>query len=156
MGCFSFKCKESQAAVNSSSFDGDAVHLFLLKDGKVIEHMFGNYDSYGRVFKADMDNSYEWNMPWSDVCNLMFDDNKSNGIAAILSKNYHGQTPTTRSSDDPNQGWGKMKHNYRVEKPFHEVYESFNTPAVIDELDSKRQEALAKLTDEDKKILGLI
>ncbi len=128
MGCFSFKCKKSGAAVNSTSFDGDAVYLFLLKDGNVIEEMYGNYDSYGRVFKAGKDNSFEWNLPWSGgdkgltVCDLMFDDDESNGIAAILAKNYKGQIPTTRSDGDPNQGWGKMRNNSVVREPYHKVH----------------------------------
>ena len=54
MGCFSFKCKESNKPVASSSFDGDTVRMFLLKQGKVIEEMRGQYDSYGRCFDKDM------------------------------------------------------------------------------------------------------
>lgn len=49
MGCFSFICQKTKEPILSSTFVGDAVHLFLLKDGKVIEHMYGNYDGYGRV-----------------------------------------------------------------------------------------------------------
>lgn len=142
MGCFSFICKKSNRAVLSSSFSGDAVHLFLLKNGKVIEHMFGNYDSYGRVFSSEKKKedksltkftSFEWNMEWPDVCELMFDDNKSNGIAAILEPFWKegDPYPTERSKDDPNQGWGD---NYEllnskdtaienwVDKPYHKIY----------------------------------
>ena len=54
MGCFSFICKESNKAVASSSFDGDAVRMYLLKNGKVIEEMRGHYDSYGRVFNPNI------------------------------------------------------------------------------------------------------
>ena len=36
MGCFSFNCVNSNLPAWSSSFEGDAVRLFLLKDGKVI------------------------------------------------------------------------------------------------------------------------
>jgi hypothetical protein len=73
MGCFSFICKESGLPVASSSFSGDACRLYLLKDGKVIEEMKGHYDSYGRVFKKNNDESFEWKMDWGEVCELMFD-----------------------------------------------------------------------------------
>ena len=139
MGCFSFICKKSGEAVLSSSFSGDAVHLFLLKNGKVIEHMYGNYDSYGRVFSDVKDpddktmtntTNFEWKLPWGDCCNLMFDKDKSNGIAAILAPFWKegDPYPTERSEGDPNQGWGEhgqLLGSYSdeigdtVEKPFH-------------------------------------
>jgi|TARA_Y100000310_G_scaffold127848_3_gene127010 hypothetical protein len=136
MGCFSFICKESGNPVLSTSFSGDAVHLFLLKGGKVLEHMFGNYDSYGRVFdgvkiqESPHCDSFKWNMKWSDVCELMFNDENGDGIAAILGHEYDGEVPTTQSESDPNQGWGE--HNELigitsenlcewVDKPFHKV-----------------------------------
>lgn len=142
MGCFSFLCKKTGEPILSSSFSGDAVHLFLLKDGKVIEHMFGNYDSYGRVFSneklPDDDSltdttSFEWKMDWGDVCGLMFDDNKSNGIAAILAPywNEGDPYPTERSEDDPNQGWGEhltlmgstsKNIGNEVKNPFHKTF----------------------------------
>lgn len=142
MGCFSFICKKSNEPILSSSFSGDAVHLFLLKDGKVIEHMFGNYDSYGRVFsdkKDDKDTSltdttsFEWKMDWGEVCDLMFHKNKNNGIAAILSPYWKegDPYPTERSEDDPDQGWGKhgklmgsVSKNIgkKVKNPFHHIY----------------------------------
>lgn len=138
MGCFSFMCQETDAPVLSSSFNGDAVHLFLLKNGEVIEHMYGNYDSYGRVFKNELRTdvehelykSFEWNMDWSDVCSLMFDKDESNGIAAILDIAYEDQIPTTQSESDPNQGWGEHDElmgytgddiGKKVEEPFHKV-----------------------------------
>jgi hypothetical protein len=142
MGCFSFICQESNEPVLSSSFSGDAVHLFLLKNGKVIEHMFGNYDSYGRVFsnkKEENDtsqtdtSSFKWKMEWRDVCDLMFSRDKSNGIAAILAPFWKegDPFPTTRSEDDPDQGWGKHGKlmgytgkdiGKKVEEPFHKVF----------------------------------
>ena len=123
MGCLSFKCKISKKVVNSDSSTGDAVHLFLLKEGQVIEHMFGNYDSYGRVF-ADKRESHEWTMDWSDVCNLMFSSNKGNGIAAILASEWKegDPFPKTRSADDPNQGWGKVRNGNKVIGHFHKMY----------------------------------
>ncbi len=140
MGCFSFICKKSGEPVLSSSFDGDAVHLFLLKDGKLIEYMLGNYDSYGRVFSniKNKDNkhleyeSFEWNLDWGDVCNLMFSSNKRNGIAAILEPYWKkgDLIPEERSEGDPNQGWGEhgelmgslsKEIGERVENPEHTI-----------------------------------
>lgn len=120
MGCFSFICKKTGKPINSNSSKGDVVHLFLLKNGKVIEHMYGQYDSYGRVFKSDLSDSYDWNMPWDEVCNLMFDEDKSNGIAAILGAAYTGTEPTQRSENDPEQGWSWIEYSYYVES-FHKI-----------------------------------
>lgn len=132
MGCFSFICKVSGEPINSSSYDGDPVHLFLLKDGVVIEHMYGNYDSYGQVFSSpDKEGSFKWQMPWDQVCDLIFHSDHRNGIAAIHHAFWcEGQPyPTTRSEDDPNQGWGKdgefltssRMFAMTVNKPFHKV-----------------------------------
>lgn len=124
MGCFSFICKESGKAVNSDSFSGDAVRLYLLRDGKVLEEMRGHYDSYGRVFKnAECTESYEWKMDWFEVVDLMFTPNEGDGMAAVLERYFTGTVPTTRSKDDPNQGWGKYNGgNTRVTEPVHIVY----------------------------------
>lgn len=107
MGCFSFLCKKSGKAALSTSFDGSPVHMFLLKEGKVIEYMHGNYDSYGRIFDKDGE-SIEWNMDWNGVCDLIFDPDKSNGIALILEDFWQegDPYPTEQSDDDPHQGWG--------------------------------------------------
>jgi hypothetical protein len=109
MGCFSFLCKVSGKPALSTSFDGSPCYLFLLKDGKVIEEMYGNYDSYGRVFDSTGE-SFKWKMDRDEVCDLMFDErNYGSGIAMVLAKYYNGVPPKTRSDDDPNQGWGIMK-----------------------------------------------
>lgn len=50
MGRFSWLCKECGKGIKSSSFHGDECILFLLKEGKVIQQMEGEYDSYGRTF----------------------------------------------------------------------------------------------------------
>ena len=130
MGCFSFLCKESGKPANSTSFDGSPCRLFLLEDGKVIEEMHGNYDSYGRVFDENGE-SFKWNMKWSEVCNLMFSDDETYGIALVLDKYWTGNIPTTRSEDDPNQGWGDGGELMtdcseggflKVENPYHKVY----------------------------------
>ena len=143
MGCFSFMCKVTGKPGLSTSFGGSPVHLFLLKDGKVIEHMYGNYDSYGRVFSNEKDpedksmtstTSFEWKMDWNDVCDLMFSSDKKNGIALIHDAYWKegDPFPIERSQDDPNQGWGESGEYFvdtrsdgfpLVEKPFHKVYD---------------------------------
>ncbi len=123
MGCFSFICKESGLPVASSSFDGDAVRMYLLKGGKVLEEMRGHYDSYGRVFTADKEDSFEWKMDWHEVCDLMFTKNEGDGIAVILEKYFNGNIPTTRSEGDPNQGWGKRNGGRKkIKEPIHIIY----------------------------------
>ena len=123
MGCFSFVCKESGLPVASDSFSGDAVRMYLLKGGKVLEEMRGHYDSYGRVFTADKEDSFEWKMEWGEVCDLMFDKDESNGIAVILEKYFVGNIPTTRSEGDPDQGWGKRNGGRKkIKEPIHIVY----------------------------------
>jgi hypothetical protein len=123
MGCFSFICKESGLPVASSSFDGDACRLYLLKNGKVIEEMHGHYDSYGRVFKKTNDEYFEWNMDWREVCDLMFNDNEGDGIAVVLEKYFTGKIPTTISEGDPDQGWGEQNGGgIIIENPVHIVY----------------------------------
>lgn len=121
MGCFSFMCKKCGESIKSNSFRGQKAKLFLLKEGKVIQEMEGEYDSYGRVFidgtqyegvERDLMKSIEWYVPdegieeWDDACNLMFDPNTANGIAAIHSQCFTGEIPAKRSAGDPDQGWG--------------------------------------------------
>ena len=123
MGCFSFICKESGLPVASSSFDGDACRMYLLRDGKVIEEMRGHYDSYGRVFTADKEDSFQWSLEWGDVCDLMFTKNEGGGIAVILEKYFTGNIPTTRSESDPDQGWGKRNGGRKkIKEPIHIIY----------------------------------
>lgn len=131
MGCFSYMCKISGKPALSTSSDGSPVHIFLLKDGKVLEHMYGNYDSYGSVFTADLEESFKWKMDWGKACNLHFNNNPGDGFALILAKYYvEGEFPTTKSLNDPNQGWGKNDELLgdtstkfkRVDNPFHKIY----------------------------------
>lgn len=124
MGCFSFKCIECGRGVKSSSFSGEQTHLFLLKDGKVVQQMTGEYNSYGAVFidgtqtkkvKHDLRESVDWKDPnpddtrerdvWHKVCDLMHDDNIKNGIAAVHVSCFK-EVPNVSSVHDPNQGWG--------------------------------------------------
>ena len=124
MGSFSFICKESGLPVASDSFSGDAVRLYLLKNGEVIEEMRGHYDSYGRVFKdRTYEDSFEWKMHWSDVCDMMFNDNAGDGIAVVLEKYFTDKIPTTQSEGDPDQGWGKRNGGGKIIKDaIHIVY----------------------------------
>jgi hypothetical protein len=124
MGCFSFICKESGLPVASDSFSGDAVRLYLLKNGEVIEEMRGHYDSYGRVFKdKECEDSFEWKMEWGEVCDLMFDKDESNGIAAVLEKYFTDKIPTEQSEGDPDQGWGDYNGgDVKIKDAIHIVY----------------------------------
>jgi hypothetical protein len=130
MGCFSFMCKECGKAILSNSFAGQKTKLFLLKNGEVFQEMEGEYDSYGRVFNEDKSGSIIWNNPfpelplsrfekpkegeepdehtyWGRVCDLMFSKSLKDGIAAVHSKCFTGEIPSTQSESDPNQGWGE-------------------------------------------------
>jgi len=121
MGCFSFICKESDKPVASSSFDGDSVRMYLLKKGKVIEEMRGQYDSYGRCFDKNM-KSMKWSMDWSEVCDLMFSDKDGDGIAVVLEEYFNGEIPTTQSQDDPEQGWGESQSTNPYVEPKHIIH----------------------------------
>ena len=121
MGCFSYICQKSNEPVNSDSFDGDAVHLFYLENGIVKQHMFGKYDSYGRVFK-NVDctgGSFQWEGDWGDMVDVHFNEDCSSGFAAILDEYYDGTYPTEISEDDRNQGWGELHYNVNNKTPFY-------------------------------------
>lgn len=124
MGCFSFLCKNSDLAVASSSYDGDAVRIYLLKDGKVIEEMGGFYDSYGRVFSDnECTDSFEWKMDWGDVVDLIYNNNSGDGLALVLECYANGIIPTEQSWDDDDQGWGpKNGEGAVILEPYHKVY----------------------------------
>lgn len=124
MGCFSFLCKESGLPVASDSVSGDAVRMYLLKNGKLIEEMRGHYDSYGRVFNSSTcEESFEWKTDWNEVCDLMFTKNEGDGIAVVLEKYFTGKIPTTRSEGDRNQGWGELNGGRaKITEPIHIIY----------------------------------
>lgn len=124
MGCFSFICKKCGKGINSSSFHGENVRLSLLEKGKVIEEMQGPYDSYGRVFDGKGD-AIEWQKGWGEVCDLMFDNNRSNGIAATHVACKPEEHPTERSDDDPDQGWNKIKSRHMGNcEIYHKIFEN--------------------------------
>ena len=109
--------------------------MFLLKDGKVVDQLEGEYDSYGSVFIPDsqredishpLRNSRLWKIQtecedeeteygfvrkgedigWSKICKLNSNDNIHDGIAVIHKCCDSGNIPTMQSMNDPNQGWG--------------------------------------------------
>lgn len=131
MGCFSYKCKECGKGVKSNSFSGEMVKIFLLKAGKVIQMMEGQYNSYGAVFKEGTQRkdvkhrlmeSEDWKNPtpdkpmrkgedtWGRICDLLFSDEKNTGFAFVHTKCFK-KIPTTVSERDPNQGWGDPDEN---------------------------------------------
>ena len=70
MGCFSYICPVYGKGINSSSFHGENVRLSLLENGKVIEEMQGQYDSYGRTFDENMQ-SVEWeSRDWGTIVDM--------------------------------------------------------------------------------------
>jgi len=106
MGCFSYLCKICDKGILSTSYRGEMVTLYHLVDGKVVEEMTGEYDSYGRVFDENME-SRHWKEDWDTMVDQQFGPDLSSGIAAIHVRCKHrGMIPTERSDDDPNQGWG--------------------------------------------------
>lgn len=149
MGCFSYLCKKSGKPALSTSFDGSPCRIFLLLNGKVIEEMHGNYDSYGRVFGKD-GKSLKWSLEWSDCVDLHFNDNEGDGFAIILDSEWDGEYPTTISEDDPNQGWGTYDEDEegedgdllgcvsdnmfpKVEEPYHKVHSKVTEEDLIKE-----------------------
>ena len=104
MGCFSFLCKICNKQIICDRNISEEVTLYHLRNGKVIQEMTGKYDSYGRV-TDDKGETVYWNQDWQYVCADMFRDEDNYGIAAIHVKCNNGLIPTTKSDDDPNQGW---------------------------------------------------
>lgn len=134
MGNFSYQCKSSgkPAMNNFNSGVGSAVYMFLLKGGKVVEKMFGNYGGYGKV------NGCEWTMDWSDICDLHFNNNRDDGIALYLAENYTDQIPKTASADDPHQGDKKNGKGIKVKSPYHTVFAEFESGAEIKSKEVKK------------------
>lgn len=121
MGCFSYLCQVCNKPVNSTSFSGEGVKLFLLQNGEVLEEMQGDYDSYGGVFSSEPLNNLEWTNDWGDIVDLHFNSNSQNGIAAIHTDCWKGTIPISSSEDDPNQGWGKIKRK-SANETYHKFY----------------------------------
>lgn len=127
MGCFSYLCKQTGKPALSTSHDGDPVHLYFLINGEVVEHMYGNYNSYGRVFKKGLEESFEWERDFIEMVDIHYNGDPTSGFALELDGHESHAMPTTISQDDPNQGWGEgseLEHRTfrQVEQPFHKVY----------------------------------
>lgn len=118
MGAFSFLCSKTHKPILSNGFHGSAVHLFLLKEGKVIEHIFGNYDNYGCVFGKD------WKTDWHEICHMMHGADIHSGICAILSPFWKegDPYPTVRSHTILEEGWGDTIETLNKETPFHRTW----------------------------------
>lgn len=58
---------------------------------------------------------------WGRVCDLMFSGDSRNGIAAVHTKCFTGKVPTTKSDDDPNQGWGEEWEYFADTDPETEI-----------------------------------
>lgn len=125
MGCFSFICTVCGKPINSSSFSGENVRLSLLDEGKVVEEMQGQYDSYGRVLDKNGD-SIEWKKGWNEVCDLMFSKKNSGMSATHVACITPDYKPEKISKDDPNQGWGKYNklHTSKKCEVYHKVFDN--------------------------------
>lgn len=102
MGHVSYFCKISEKQIQKD----DAVHLFLLKNGIVLEHMFGNYTCYCGVYNHSEKKEYEWEMDWNKVNDLHLFGTINDGIAAILAPYWKEGDPFPRekSLNDLEQG----------------------------------------------------
>lgn len=126
MGMFSYICSKTHRAIRSKEKE---VVLYLLVKGKVVEIMAGPYSGYGSVdndeqymhkilnsqgelvdIAPNADAAYageEWLFTnWDSIVGLSFDEDRSNGIHAVIGTYDKDYVPTQRSEDDPNQGWG--------------------------------------------------
>lgn len=110
MGCFSYLCQVCGKPIRSDSERGQPATLFLLRNGKVLEAMEGEYDSYGRVFD-EKGESIKWDYEWSKAVDLHYSRDLGNGFAAFHRHcfNHINRIPEIRSKDDPDQGWGDFR-----------------------------------------------
>jgi hypothetical protein len=104
-------CKACNEPILSDSFRGQGVALYLLRAGKVLESMQGQYDSYGKVFDPEREPaSLEWGMDWDTAVDLHYNDSDGDGFAAVhtdcIACDEDYLEPRSISANDPNQGWG--------------------------------------------------
>jgi len=143
MGCFSYMCQVCGNPIVSDSERGQKCILYLLKDGKVIEKMEGEYDSYGRVFDENGE-SIEWDTPWGEIVELHFNHKNNDGIAAFhynCYKKFDHIDPQTISDDDPEQGWGSF---YKQKTPYKggrkiEIHGTGNILSFLIDTEEKRK-----------------
>jgi len=101
MGCFSYKCKSCDNPIWSDSFNGHQCVGFYLLNGKVIEEVRGEYNSYGGTFEKPSWSSDEWGR----MVDVHYNDDNTSGFAFFHEACYNSELPTTKSADDPFQGW---------------------------------------------------
>ena len=106
MGCFSYLCNICGEPILSDSFNGELVVLFRVRDGVLVEAMAGPYDSYGRCFKEDLLESYQWIEEWNKMCNVHLDPTTTDGEVAVHQRCLLRYFPFISSDRDPEQGWG--------------------------------------------------
>jgi hypothetical protein len=133
MGCIGYICQGCGKPVN----DEEGTHLFLLQRGQLLEEMHGHYNNYGAT------KEHEWQTDWGHVCNLNFNPNTSNGIAAFHSDCWDGTVPTQRSKDDEKQGSGPCRHKFKGGRWSHTIHKKYDpTPSLEDVEREKRMEEL--------------
>lgn len=174
MGCFSYLCKNCGKPINSDSFSGQHCKLILLKNGKIIEEMSGQYNSYGRVFMPGYESNIEWkSMEWGKIVDLCFNEKENCGIAAFHTRcaPKNDIWLKTQSDSDENQGWGTYvnpKTDWAKHILFGKVLVDTDNPEneiskeEIEELIQKsadnivkeQEEELQKLIEISKKQLG--
>lgn len=150
MGCFSFMCKECDTSIRSDSFSGELVKLFLLKDGKVIQEMEGEYDSYGCVFidgtedptKNDFRKSAQWNCPEISEVDDYWKEREKHG-------DFHGRWLNVCGL--MSKGEGTRNPNYGLPRISKSAYESFKKVFTEEGLDKELEELEADWSDIDNR-----
>ena len=114
MGSFSYLCSGCGRPVNSDAYSGQVCHIYLFnRHGKLVEKMYGQYDSYGCVL-GEGEESLEWARPWHKIA---FSDWAY----------YHDRCNPKKLEDvrlsevDPNQGSNWYKKPTGKIKPRHEI-----------------------------------
>lgn len=117
---FSLKC----LVTGETQKTGDTVYLFLLKDGVVLEDMFGVYNGQGSVGDVDKSENYKWyNRDF--ITELILDEDMTSGIACISANNFNGKLPTI-SSDHIVENENIKNTMKSGVVPFHNVYHGIN------------------------------
>lgn len=119
MGCFSYMCSGCEQPINSDSFSGEHVILFLIEAGEVLEWMQGQYNSYGCVFRDDLKSSQDWVSVNDDKRHgLHWNSELDDGIAAYHSGCYDKNLTLECSDGDPEQGWSYQEYEGAGKYPF--------------------------------------
>jgi hypothetical protein len=133
MGNFSFMCSITGEQIRDTE---PQVVLYYIKNGVILEVMAGPYNGYGAV-EADKQTVHKrlidgqlvdvppiqnvtysgecWYHPWSVIVDDMCGPDQSSGIHAVKGPYDPAYRPTTKSEDDPNQGWAPEEWDYDEE-----------------------------------------